>query len=112
MALVSVVAPSVGGGVIESDVVASPGSTPLREVPLAAGDAGAGERIGEGSEPAASRDEPGFANGVVVVAAGADMPATASAVLVPAADDAADEVTTVALEVETVPLICVLVLLV
>ena len=99
MALVSVVAPSVGGGVIESEVVALAGSIPTRGVAPAAAVAGAGARIGAGSEPDAATTEPRFAD-VVDVASCAGSPAMTSAVLAPAVDDPADDVTTVPAEIE------------
>jgi hypothetical protein len=100
VALVSVVAPSLGGGVIESELVVLAGSIPTRDVPLAATDPGAVARIGAGSEPEAATTGPRFAGVVEVVASGAGSPATMSAVLLPALDDAADDVTTVPAAIE------------
>ena len=103
MVLVSVVAPSVAGGVIESDAVALAGSDPARDVPAAATDAGAGASAVPGSEPYGVTSEPAFADGVEVVAAGAAAPARTSAVSAPAAgDDAVDDVTTAPGEVDAV----------
>jgi len=106
MVLVSVVAPSVGGGVIESDAVTLAGPAPLRDVPTAATDAGAAASAIPGSEPYAATSEPAFGDGVEVVAAGAAALARTSAVLAPAAgDDAADDVTTAPVEVVVVSVV-------
>lgn len=105
MALVSVVAPSVAGGVIEPEVVVFAGSAPAFDVPPAATEAGAGERIGAGSEPDAVRTEPEFVDDVEVVAAGVGAPATSSPVLAATVDEAADDVTTVLVEVEIDPVV-------
>jgi hypothetical protein len=94
-----VVAPSVGGGVIESEVVALAGSIPTRGAAPAAAVAGADARIGAGSEPDAAATGPRL-DGVEVVAGDAGAPATSSAVLAATLDDPVDEVTTVLVEVE------------
>jgi len=111
VALVSVVAPSVGGGEIESELVVPAGSIPTRDVPLAATDAGAVASIGAGSEPDAATTEPRFAGAVDGVASAAGSSATASVVLAPALDDPADDVTTVpaAIEAEIAELVGALV---
>jgi hypothetical protein len=110
-ALVSAVAPSVDGGVIEPEFVVSAGSVPVRDVPVTAADPGAVARIGEGSEPDAATTEPRVSDVVVVVGSCAETPARSSAVLEAAVDDAADDVTTVPVEVmaEAAPLVRVLV---
>ena len=112
MALVSVVAPSVAGRVIASEVVAFAGSAPLLDVPPAAADAAAGETIGAGSLPNAATTAPGFAGAVAVVAGGVGAPATTSAVFACAVDEAADDVTTVPVDVNIAPLVAVLSVLV
>jgi hypothetical protein len=92
------VAPSVGGGVIELDVVAFDGSFPPRAVPAAAADAGVAASAGAGADPGAAITDSTFAAGVAVVVAEVAAPATNSAVL--PVDDVVDDVTTPAGEVE------------
>jgi hypothetical protein len=114
VALESVVAPSVGGGVIESELVVLAGSIPTRDVPLAATDPATGARTGAWFEPDVATTEPRSAGMVDVVASGAGSPATTSTVLAPALDEPADDVTTLpaAIEAEIAELVCVLVPLV
>jgi hypothetical protein len=112
MALVSVVAPSVAGGVIESEVEALAGPAPVRDVPPTAADAGAGETIGAGSDPDAAPTGPELAGAVAVVAAGLAAPATTSAPFTSAVEEAADEVTSVPVDVDVTALVTVLCVLV